>query len=110
MLNVSNLLATLLGPDRITAMAERVAGRSRMGVWQRVVHRLAKLGPTEGRGYLRARGIAIVRAETARLIDQEGSAIARDRQEIEEAAMQLLVEMMSAQVGQRPQVGRRRAA
>jgi hypothetical protein len=92
-------------------MAERVAGRSRMGVWQRVMDRLPELGPIEAKGYLRARGISVVREETSRLIEQEGAAIVRYQREIEESAIQLLVEMISVQVGQRSShTDRRRAA
>jgi hypothetical protein len=110
MFSVSDVLAKFLGPDRITAMAERVAGRSRMGVWQRVMNGLPTLRPTEAKGYLRARGISVVREETSRLVEQEGAAIVRHRDEIEESAMQLLVEMISAQIGQRATQGERRRA
>jgi hypothetical protein len=111
MLGVSKVLGRWLGNDHIADMAERVAGRSRMGVWQRVLHRLPALGPTEGRGYLRARAIGVVREETSRLIEQEGSALAANRGQIEEAALQLLISMISSQLGQsRPQAARRRAA
>jgi hypothetical protein len=101
MLTVSEVVSHLLGSDRITEFAERVAGRSRMGVWQRVMDRLTSLGPTEARGYLRARGISVVRHETSQLIEQEGAALAGRRVEIEEAAMQLLISMISAQMSQR---------
>ena len=77
MMTVSEVVSQLLGSDRVAEMAERVAVRSRMGVWQRVMHRLTSLGPTEARGYLRARGITVVREETLRLIEQEG-AVASD--------------------------------
>jgi len=101
MMTVSDVVSQLLGSDRITELAERVAGRSRMGVWQRVMHRLTSLGPTEARGYLRARGISVVREETSRLIEQEGPALAGRRTEIEETAMHLLITMISAQMSQR---------
>src|SRR6476660_8843009 len=52
MFAVSEVLSQILGSDRLAEMAERVAGRSRLGVWQRVMHRLPALGPTEARGYL----------------------------------------------------------
>ena len=110
MLLVSQLLAKWLDGDRLTQMAERVAGRSRMGVWQRTMHRLADLGPTEARGYLRARGMSIVREETERLIEQEGTGIARYAQEIEEAAMQLLIDVISARAQSQATSVRRRAA
>lgn len=110
-MTVSDVVSQLLGSDRIAEMAERVAGRSRMGVWQRVMHRLNSLGPTEARGYLRARGITVVREETSRLIEQEGTAIAGRRTEIEETAMHLLINMISSQMSQRTAViGIRKAA
>src|SRR5437870_8217800 len=87
MRSLSDLLAKVFDTDRITQMAERVAGRSRMGVWQRTMHHLPTLGPTEARGYLRARGISIVHEETLRLIEQEGAVIARYENQIREAAM-----------------------
>jgi len=108
---VSEMIAQWLGSDRITDMAERVAGRSRLDVWQRVMHRLPTLGPAEGRGYLRARAISVVRQETARLIEQEGSSLIVHRTEIEERAMHRLINMISAQIGQpRSHSHRRRAA
>lgn len=101
MMTVYEVVSQLLGSNRIAEMAERIAGRSRMGVWQRVMHRLNSLGPTEARGYLRARGINVVREETSRLIEQEGSAVAGRRAEIEETAMHLLINMISSQMTQR---------
>jgi len=91
-------------------MAERIAGRSRLGVWQRVVHRLPSLGPTEARGYLRARAIAIVREETSRLIQEEGAAVARRRSEIEATALDLLINMIGSQLSQRTVRPGRKAA
>jgi hypothetical protein len=110
MFAVSEVLSQILGSDRLAEMAERVAGRSRLGVWQRVMHRLPALGPTEARGYLRARAIAVVHEETSRLVDQEGSAIARRRVEIEESALNLLINMISSQLTPRTARPSRRAA
>jgi len=110
MFAVSEVLSQILGSDRLAEMAERVAGRSRLGVWQRVVHRLPSLGPTEARGYLRARAIAVVREETLRLVEQEGSSVARRRADIEETALNLLINMISSQLSQRTVRDSRRAA
>jgi len=103
-------LTQWLGTDRISAMAERVAGRSRLGVWQRVMDRLPELAPNEARGYLRARAISVVHDQTTQLIEQEGRAIAAHRVEVEEAAIQLLINMICAQVSQRKAQAERRAA
>ena len=108
---VSEMIAQWLGNDRLSDLAERVAGRSRLAVWHRVMHRLPMLGPTEGRGYLRARAISVVRHETTKLIEQEGSTLVRHQTAIEEMALQFLMDTISAQIGQpRSQTHRRRAA
>jgi hypothetical protein len=97
--------------QRVADFAERVAGRSRMQVWQRVADTLPELGPTEGRGYLRARAIGVVREETLRLAEQDGATVARLRGEIEAAALDLLIQAISVQFHQRRQpTGMRRAA
>ena len=105
------MIAQLLRFDRVAEMAERIAGRSRLAVWQRVMDRLPSLQPHEARGYLRARAVAIVGDETDRLIEQEGVKVARLRGPIEEAALQLLVQTMTAQRHTRPAMpaGRRAA-
>jgi hypothetical protein len=87
--------------DRLAAMAERVAGRSRLAVWQRVADKLVVLGLTEARGYIRARAVAVVHAEVDRLIAQEGFRVSRIRARIIESATQSLVETIVAQVQQR---------
>jgi hypothetical protein len=111
MLDLSLMIAQWLGADLVGDMAERVASRGRMAVWQRVMHRLPALGPTEARGYLRARAAAVVQHETARLIEQEGASIARLRPAIEEAAIQQLIRTITAQLEQRRlQAGAGRAA
>jgi len=110
MLTFSDVLSQFLGSNHLAEMAERVAGRSRLGVWQRVVHRLPSLGPTEARGYLRARAISVVREETSRLVEQEGAAVARRQSEIEETALNLLISLISSQLSQRNVRPSRRAA
>jgi hypothetical protein len=80
--------------DRTAEMAERVAGRSRMAVWQRVKDGLATLAPVEARGYIRARAVSVVKEETSRLIEQEGVKVARQRAQIETAATESLIATM----------------
>jgi hypothetical protein len=94
-------IAQWLVADRLAEMSERVAGRSRMAVWQRVVDRLPGLTTAEMRGYVRARAIAIIASETQRLIEQEGAKISRMRGEIIAAASHSLVETIVAQMAQR---------
>src|SRR5262245_7062163 len=95
------IFAQWLKLDCVTEMAERVAGRSRLAVWQRVMDQLPRLGPHEARGYLRARAISVIHLETDRLVEQEGAKVARIRNSIEEAALQLLVQSMITHIQQR---------
>jgi hypothetical protein len=103
-------LAQWVGTPRLSALAERVAGRSRLGVWQRVMDRLPELATPEARGYLRARAISVVQEQTTQLIEQEGRAIETYRARIEEAAIQMLIHMICAQVSQRSASAQQRQA
>ena len=98
MLAANSLFSGWSFTQQVEAMAERVAGRSRMATWQRVQHKLPVLGPTEARGYVRARCISVVKEETARLVEQEGAAVARRQAKIEQRALEMLVEMIVVQV------------
>jgi hypothetical protein len=111
MIVVPQLISRWLTSDRVTDLAERVAGRGRLAVWQRVMHRLPTLGPTEARGYLRARAVAVIREETDRLIEQEGAWVARHRGPIEDTALEMLIQTILAQLDHsRLQAGLSRAA
>ena len=103
-------LAQWLVSDRLADLSERVAGRSRLAVWQRVSARLATLGASESRGYVRARAIAVVQAETDRLIEQDGPRVAALRERIIAAAIGTLVETIVGQVQEQRRAGRRVAA
>ncbi len=111
MFDVSLWIAQVLGGDLVGDMAERVASRGRMAVWQRVMQRLPTLGPAESRGYVRSRAAAIVQHETTRLIEQEGASVARLRLAIEEAAIENLIRTITTQLEQRrKQIGPMRTA
>jgi hypothetical protein len=99
---LSRLLGLRQLVDCTAEMAERVAGRSRMAVWQRVKDGLPALGPVEARGYIRARALGVVKEETSRLIEQEGTKVARQSSRIEAAATELLITTMVGQAAQRP--------
>ncbi len=104
------LLARWPRSQQVAAMAERVAGRSRMAAWQRVHERMMNLGPREARGYVRSRSISVIKEETVRLVEQEGAAVARRREKIEALALDMLVEMIVAQVSRRQPAQIRQAA
>ncbi|HUG70098.1 MAG TPA: hypothetical protein VMM76_20275 [Pirellulaceae bacterium] len=44
-------------------IADEIADRCIDGVWQRVQYEIGTLGPAEVRGYIRARGIAVVQPQ-----------------------------------------------
>jgi hypothetical protein len=108
LLGLPLLVTRWLHPDFVSNMAHRVAGRSRLAVWQRVGDRLSRLSAGEAQGYLRARAIGIVQEETSRLIEQDGPSVAHLRGSIEEEALAYLVRSITAQVHQQP-AGRRAA-
>jgi len=87
--------------DRTAEMAERVASRSRLAVWQRVKDELPNLARAEARGYIRARALSVVKEETSRLIEQEGVKVARHRERIETAAAEALIATMAGQLAAR---------
>ena len=97
----SQLFAFRSVQGRTAEMAERVAGRSRMAVWQRVKDGLPVLAPLEARGYIRARAVAVVKEETTRLIEQEGVKVARQRERIEAAATESLIAALVIHAGPR---------
>jgi hypothetical protein len=98
---LAQLLTDWLVTDPLAAMAERVACRSRLAVWQRVMHRIDTLGPIEARGYVRARAAAVIEVETDRLIEQEGARVARVREKIIDSASEMLIRMIVTQLEQR---------
>ena len=108
---LAQLLRFPLMADRAADLAERVAARSRLAVWQRVKDGLTALSPAEARGYVRARSVLVIKEETIRLIEQEGVRALRVREKIEAAATASLIETIVSQVSAaRPEIHRRRAA
>ena len=107
---LSQLFAFRAVLDRTAELAERVAGRSRMAVWQRVKDGLAALEPAEARGYIRARAVGVVKEETDRLIEQEGAKAARNRSRIEAAATESLIATMVGHAARHTPAPARRAA
>ena len=95
---------------RTADLAERVAARSRLAVWQRVKDGLAGLSAAEARGYVRARSLAVIKEETRRLIEQEGAKVLRVREGIEAAATTSLIDTIVNQVSANQDVALRRAA
>ena len=106
------LLLRLLTNHKPELLADKVASRSRSAVWDRVSHRMHSLAGAEVRGYIRARGAAVIEVETDRLIADEGAKAARHRDEILHAAGESVIRLVleQAQLSQRSPLPKRRAA
>jgi hypothetical protein len=109
-MGLAQFLRLPLAIDRTADLAERVAGRSRLAVWQRVKDGLAGLSLAEARGYIRARALTVVKEETSRLIEQEGVKASRLRERIEAAATSALIETIVEQIAAAQPVARARRA
>jgi len=91
-MGLSTLLSGWLTKDTVAELAERVAGRSRQSVWQRIQHRINTLPAAEARGYIRARSAAVIEDEIDRLIEQEGPKAAGNRDRISALASEMLMQ------------------
>jgi hypothetical protein len=91
-MGLTKLLSGWLVRDTVADFAERVAGRSRQRVWQRIQHRITSLSAAEARGYIRARSSVIIDDEIDRLITQEGAKAAGNRDRIFALASEMLMQ------------------
>ena len=88
----STLFTPWLAKNTVAELAERVAGRSRQLVWQRIQHRIATLPAAEARGFIRARSSTIIEDEIDRLVEQEGPKAAGNRDRISALASEMLMQ------------------
>jgi hypothetical protein len=91
-MGLSQLFSGWIVKDSVADFAERVAGRSRQRVWQRIEHRIGSLAAAEARGYIRARAATIIDDELDKLIAQEGTKVAGNRDRISALASELLMQ------------------
>jgi hypothetical protein len=107
-----SLLARLFTSQRPELLADKVAFRSRHAVWERVSRRIHSLSGAEARGYIRARGAAILEPETDKLIREEGGKAASLRDKILHGATETVIRvvMEQAQSSRPAAAARRRAA
>lgn len=91
-MGLSKLFIPWLVKDTVAELAERVAGRSRQQVWQRIQHRVSTLSAGEARGYIRARSASVIEDEIDRLISQEGAKAAGNRDRIAALASEMLMQ------------------
>jgi hypothetical protein len=106
------LLLRLFTNHKPEVLADKVASRSRLRVWDRVSHRMHELAGAEARGYIRARGGAVIEQETDRLIAEEGAKAVRHRDEILHAAGESVIRLVleQANLSWRSALPKRRAA
>lgn len=91
-MGMTKLFTGWLVKDTVAELAERVAGRSRQQVWQRIQHRIGSLTAAEARGYIRARSANVIEDELDRLITQEGAKAAGNRDRISALASEMLMQ------------------
>jgi len=106
------LLLRLFTNHKPELLADKVASRSRVAVWDRVSHRVHLLQGAEARGYIRARGAAVIELETDRLLAEEGAKAARHRGEILHTAGESVIRLVleQANLSRRSALPKRRAA
>ena len=111
-MSFTSLLVRLFVMHRPELLADKIASRSRLGVWDRVSHRMHTLTGAEARGYIRARAAAIVEDETDRLIAEEGGKGAQHRQRIMRDAGESVIRLVleQAQISRRGASPKLRAA
>ena len=99
-MGLTQWMVDFLVTDKVTHLAERIAGRSRLATYQRVCERLGKLDAHEARGYIRARAAIVVSQEADKLIEQEGASAQKLRSKLIAAAMDSLVTSILQQMEQ----------
>ena len=70
-----NLKAHFMSKARQIALAESISDRCVSPVWDRVQQRADSLGPTEAKGYIRARASSIVHRQAIRVIAETGHVV-----------------------------------
>ncbi len=111
-MTLPGLLLRLFATHKPELLADKVASRSRLAVWDRVSHRMHAVSGAEARGYIRARGAAVIEVETDRLIAEEGAKAARHRDQIMQDASESVIRLVLEQVhvSRRSALPMRRAA
>lgn len=102
-MGLSQMLASLLGTDRVDELARRIAERSQGAVWQRVAHRISTLAGSEARGYVRARAGAIVLRETNLIVAEESIHTESLPMKIYQAALERVIGLIVEQNRQQRQ-------
>ena len=110
--SLPGLLLRLFATHKTDLLADKVASRSRLAVWDRVSHRMHALTGAEARGFIRARGVGVIELEMDRLIEEEGAKVARHRGQIMRDASESVIRLVleQAQTSRRSALPMRRAA
>lgn len=111
-MTIPGLLIRLFANHKPEVLADKVAIRCRQAVWSRVSHRMHELSGAEARGYVRARGGAVIERETDVLIAEEGAKAVRYRDQILQSAGESVIRLVleQAQISRQSTMSKRRAA
>lgn len=111
-MGLPQMLAQWLVTDRVAQLAEKIAVRCRMQVWQRVAHRLPAMQGAEAKGYVRSRAVMPITAETEKLLAEENMSSPKLRDALIPAAVEAMVRMLCDSRSRviKTQPGKRRVA
>lgn len=111
-MGLPQMLAQWLVTDRVAQLAEKIAVRSRMQVWQRVAHRLPSMQGNEAKGYVRTRAVLPISQETDKILAEEHPEAVRLRDVLIPAAVEAMVRMLCESRSRvlKTQPGKRRVA
>ena len=87
----------LRGEDGVRKLAETTAVHCIDEVWDRVVGRIINMRVLEARGYIRARGIRVIRASVDRQISSQPALIRMQRSRLINQAVDIVIGMAAAQ-------------
>ncbi|MDE0734947.1 MAG: hypothetical protein OSB47_03935 [Pirellulaceae bacterium] len=89
-----DLVNHLRGEDGVQKLAETTAVHCIDEVWERVVGRIINMRVLEARGYIRARGIRVIRASVDRQISSQSALIRMQRSRLINQAVDIVIGMV----------------
>lgn len=94
----SNFVRHLSGAARLEEVAEHSAATARHAVWDRVRRQVGDMGPSEARGYVRARSAAVVHRVIDRVLKHDPSLRGAIRTRLVELTTESLIRAIADQV------------
>ena len=96
-MNWFGLFARQRDDHRLVAIAESVASRCRHLIWQRVGQRIPTMVPAEARGYVRARGAAVIQRHVDQALFNESRLKPSQQDRLIELATDAVIRLIESQ-------------